>query len=40
MENRKPLNFAQALRSKPGRPSEPDEDAHEVESSATTGPVP
>lgn len=31
MENRKPLNFAQALRSKPGRPPEPD---REVESSA------
>lgn len=27
MENRKPLNFAQALRSKPGRPPEPDADA-------------
>ena len=36
MENRKPLNFAQALRSKPGRPPEPDVDAHEVESSAPT----
>jgi hypothetical protein len=33
MENRKPLNFAQALRSKPGRPPEPDADAREVESS-------
>ena len=40
MENRKPLNFAQALRSKPGRPPEPDVDAHEVESSATTRPAP
>jgi hypothetical protein len=28
MENRKPLNFAQALRSKPGRPPEPEPDAH------------
>lgn len=28
MENRKPLNFAQALRSKPGRTPEPDADAH------------
>jgi hypothetical protein len=27
MENRKPLNFAQALRSKPGRPPEQDADA-------------
>jgi hypothetical protein len=36
MENRKPLNFAQALRSKPGRPPEPDADAHKVESSAPT----
>lgn len=33
MENRKPLNFAQALRSKPGRPPEPDADARTVESS-------
>jgi hypothetical protein len=33
MENRKPLNFAQALRSKPGRPPEPDADARKVESS-------
>lgn len=40
MENRKPLNFAQALRSKPGRPPEPDVDAHEVESSASTRPAP
>lgn len=36
MENRKPLNFAQALRSKPGRPPEPDVDAQKVESSAPT----
>jgi hypothetical protein len=34
MENRKPLNFAQALRSKPGRPPEPEADAHVVEPSA------
>lgn len=40
MENRKPLNFAQALRSKPGRPPEPDMDAQEVESSAPTQSVP
>lgn len=40
MENRKPLNFAQALRSKPGRLPEPDVDAHEVESSARTQPAP
>src|SRR5215208_2355372 len=36
MENRKPLNFAQALRSKPGRPPEPDADARKVESSTPT----
>lgn len=36
MENRKPLNFAQALRSKPGRPPEPDADARKVESSTLT----
>ena len=40
MENRKPLNFAQALRSKPGRPPEPEVDAHEVASSAPTQPPP
>lgn len=44
MENRKPLNFAQALRSKPGRPPEPDAetqspesvDAHRIESQTPT----
>ena len=36
MENRKPLNFAQALRSKPGRPPEPDADTSKVESSTLT----
>lgn len=44
MENRKPLNFAQALRSKPGRPSEPDSDtrpldkvdAHKIENETPT----
>jgi hypothetical protein len=40
MENRKPLNFAQALRSKPGRPPEPDADARKVEPSASTLPAP
>src|ERR1700742_2611860 len=28
MESKKPLNFAQALRSKPGRPPEAERDAH------------
>lgn len=32
MENRKPLNFAQALRSKPGRPPEPDAETQSPES--------
>lgn len=40
MENRKPLNFAQALRSKPGRPPATDVDAPEIESSAPTQPSP
>ena len=40
MENRKPLNFAQALRSKPGRPPEPDADARKIESSTSTEPSP
>lgn len=40
MENRKPLNFAQALRTKPGRPPEPDAEAHEVESSTSPQPSP
>jgi hypothetical protein len=31
MENRKPLNFAQALRSRPGKPPEPEADAQHLE---------
>lgn len=40
MENRKPLNFAQALRSRPGRPPEPDADARKAESSTSPDPSP